>query len=72
MSMQFLLILQVCSFLTGECKTPVQSPSVYADWADCAADASVHSLTLLQKEGKLNVNKYKLAVKYSCHEITSL
>ena len=49
---KFILILSVCSFLTGECKNPVQPPVVYNDWAECAADASVKSLELLQKEGK--------------------
>ena len=46
---KFILVLSVCSFLTGECKNPVQPPVVYNDWAECAADASVKSLELLQK-----------------------
>ena len=54
--LKFILVLQVCSFLSGECKPPVQPPIVYNDWAECAADASVRSLELLQKEGKENVN----------------
>ena len=66
---KFILMLQVCSFLTGECKAPVQSPTVYPDWASCAADASLKSLELLQEEGKDNVNKYKLAVKFGCHAV---
>ena len=67
---KFILVLSVCSFLTGECKPPVQPPIVYNDWAECAADASVKSLELLQKEGKDNVNKYRLAVKYGCYPIS--
>ena len=46
---KFILILSVCSFLSGECKTPIQPTIVYDDWAECAADASVKSLELLQK-----------------------
>ena len=66
---KFILVLQVCSFLSGECKIAVQPPVVYNDWAECAADASVKSLELLQKEGKDNVNQYRLAVKYGCYEV---
>jgi hypothetical protein len=72
MSMKFLLILQVCSFLSGECKAPMQIPQLYSNWAECATDASVKSLELLQSEGFENVNNYRLAVKYGCHEITAL
>ena len=66
---KFILILSVCSFLTGEFKNPVQPPVVYNDWAECAADASLKSLELLQKEGKDNVNQYRLAVKFGCYQV---
>ena len=72
MSMKFLLILQVCSFLSGECKAPIEMPILYDNWAECAADASVRSLELLQVEGFEIVNNYRLAVKYSCHEVNTL
>ena len=66
---KFILVLSVCSFLTGECKPPVQPPIVYNSWADCATDASVKSLELLRKEGKDIVNKYRLAVKFGCYPV---
>ena len=69
---KFILILSVCSFLTGECKAPVQPPVVYNDWAECAADASLKSLELLQKEGKVNVNQFRLAVKFGCYEVNDV
>ena len=47
-------------------------PQVYNNWAECAADASVRSLELLQSEGFETVNTYRLAVKYGCHEINLL
>ena len=72
MATKFFLILQVCSFLTGECKTPIQVPQLYSNWAECAADASIKSLELLQSQGFENVNKYRLAVKYGCQELTAL
>ena len=69
---KFVLVLSVCSFLTGECRNPVQPPVVYNDWAECAADASVKSLELLQKEGKVNVNQFRLAVKFGCYEVNDV
>ena len=70
--LKFILGLQVWSFLSGECKPAVQPPIVYNDWAECAADASVRSLELLQKEGKDNVNRYRLAVKFGCYPVNDV
>ena len=47
-------------------------PILYDNWAECAADASVKSLELLQSQGFETVNNYRLAVKYGCHEINTL
>jgi len=70
--MKFILILQVCSFLSGECKPAIQPPDVYKDWAECAADASLKSLQLLQKEGKDIVNQHRLAVKFGCYPVNDV
>ena len=72
MSTQFLLILQVCSFLSGECKPVVQMPQLYNSWYECAKAGHVHGLELLQREGEFNINTYKLATKYGCYETNSL
>tara|TARA_B100000029_G_scaffold419060_1_gene424405 strand:+ start:1048 stop:1260 length:213 start_codon:yes stop_codon:yes gene_type:complete len=66
--MKFVLVISVCSFLTGECKPPVKFNHIYNSWAECAAAAQLNGLTLLQAEGINNVNKYRLGVKYSCKE----
>ena len=66
---KYLLILQVCSFLTGECKPPVEIEQKYNSWYECAAAGSLNSLTLLQKEGADVINEYKLSVKYGCLEV---
>ena len=69
---KYLLILQVCSFLTGECKPPVEVEQKYNSWYECAAAGSLNSLTLLQEECKENINEYKLSVKYGCLEIREI
>ena len=69
--MKFILVMSVCSFLTGECKAPVQF-NPYNSWAACAAAAQLNGLTLLQAEGIDNVNKYRLAVKYGCKPVVEM
>ena len=69
--MKFMLIMSVCSFLSGECKTPVQFKP-YNSWAECAYAAQLNGLTLLQAEGIENVNKYRLAVKYGCKPVVEM
>ena len=66
---KYLLILQVCSFLTGECKPPVELEQKYNSWYECAAAGSLNSLTLLQAQGAEVINEYKLSVKYGCYEV---
>ena len=70
--MKFILVMSICSFLTGECKAPVQFNHIYNSWAECAAAGQLHGLTLLQKVGVANVNKYQLAIKYGCKEIVEM
>ena len=48
--MKFVLVMSVCSFLTGECKAPVQFNHIYNSWAECAAAGQLNGLTLLQKD----------------------
>jgi len=69
--MKFMLIMSVCSFLSGECKAPVQFKP-YNSWAECAVAAQLNGLTLLQAEGIENVNKYRLAVKYGCKPVVEM
>ena len=69
---KYLLILQVCSFLTGDCRPSVEAEQKYNSWYECAAAGSLNSLTLLQEEGKETINKYKLSVKYGCYEIREI
>ena len=69
---KYLLILQVCSFLTGECKPVVEIEKPYNSWYECAASGNLNSLTLLQEEGKEIINEYKLSVKYGCYEIREI
>jgi len=67
--MKYILILWVCSFLNGqECMAPLEYPVVYDSWYECSRGAHKESLTLMTKMGYAYMNKYKIAMKYSCKE----
>ena len=44
---KYLLILQVCSFLTGECKPPVEMEQKYNSWYECAAAGQINGIKIL-------------------------
>mgnify|MGYP003148941068 CR=1 FL=1 len=66
---KYLLILQVCSFLTGECKPVVEIEQPYNSWYECAASGNLNSFTLLRAESVGDINEYKLSVKFGCFEV---
>jgi len=66
---KYLLILQVCSFLTGECKPVVEIEQSYNSWYECVASGNLNSLTLLRTESVDDINEYKLSVKFGCFEV---
>ena len=63
---KFILIIQVCSFLTGVCKPPVENTKLYNSWHECVVAAHIQSMNLLQSEGVANINEFHLATKYDC------
>lgn len=63
---KFILLIQVCSFLTGVCKPPVENTKLYNSWHECVVAAHIQSMNLLQSEGMSNMNEFRLATKYDC------
>ena len=65
--MKYVLIIWVCSFIQGNaCLPPVEVPKLYDSWYHCSIEAHKESLSLLQKMGYANGNKYKVGTKYTC------
>ena len=63
---KFILLMQVCSFLTGVCKPPIENAKLYNSWHECVVAAHIQSMNLLQSEGMSNMNEFRLATKYDC------
>jgi hypothetical protein len=68
---KYLLILQVCSFLTGECKPAIQY-GPYNNWHECSMAGMLNGMTQLQKESSQDINTYRLAVKFGCTPVNEV
>ena len=45
---------------------PMVYPTVFNSWYECSRAAHKESISILQKMGYANVNKYQMATKYNC------
>ena len=66
--MKFVLMLSVCSFLTGECKEPIKYEQTFDTWKDCAIVALNTSINFLETMDIETVNKFQLSKQYSCRQ----
>ena len=64
--MKFILMLSVCSFVTGECKEPITYGQTFDTWKQCAIVAMSTSMQYLQSMDDVTVNKFKLSTQYTC------
>ena len=64
--MKFVLMLSVCSFLTGECKEPIRYKQTFDTWKDCAIVALNTSIEYLELMDIETVNKFQLSTQYTC------
>jgi hypothetical protein len=64
--MKFVLMLSVCSFITGECKDPITYNQTFDTWKQCAIVALDTSIQYLELMDKDTVNELQLSTQYSC------
>ena len=66
--MKFILMLSVCSFVTGECKEPITYGQTFDTWKQCAIVAMNTSMQYLKSMDDETVNKYQLSTQYTCSQ----
>tara|TARA_R100001163_G_scaffold8662_1_gene8500 strand:+ start:363 stop:575 length:213 start_codon:yes stop_codon:yes gene_type:complete len=66
--MKFILMLSVCSFVTGECKEPITYGQTFDTWKQCAIVAMNTSMQYLKSMDDETVNKYQLSTQYTCRQ----
>ena len=71
--MKYILIIWVCSFVNNNgCLPPIESKITYGSWYECSVAAHKDSVSLLQKMGYAEVNRYKVGTKYTCRPVQTL
>jgi len=66
--MKFVLMLSVCSFVTGECKPPIVYGHTFNTWKHCALTALDTSVKYLESMDNKIVNELQLSTQYTCTE----
>jgi len=66
--MKFVLMLSICSFVTGECKDPIRYQETFDTWKECAIVALDTSIKYLEAMDTDTVNKFKLSTQYTCKQ----
>lgn len=63
--MKFILILQVCSSILGQCTDPIKM-GVYDSHYDCATAGFIQGLGGLREFGKEYVDQNRMLVNFTC------
>tara|TARA_A100001515_G_scaffold126374_1_gene111582 strand:- start:357 stop:569 length:213 start_codon:yes stop_codon:yes gene_type:complete len=62
---KFLLVLQICSALHGNC-LPQQTVDLYDSWYGCAKAGLSETITLLDIIGEDMINNNRIIITFSC------
>ena len=61
--LKFVLIMKVCSAVTGNC-LPEHNAGVHNSWYQCAAAGSLNTLSAMQEIGEVEINQRKIRLIY--------
>ena len=65
--MEFLLVVQICSILSGECMPPQSNESQLYSWSECVTAGGEATIEIANKDVKI-FDEHKLMIKYWCSE----
>jgi len=68
--MKFILVMSVCSFITGECLPPIKYLDYFDDWKTCAVKGLQVGAEALEAMDINTVNEHRLSIQYSCEPLT--
>ena len=71
---KFILLIWVCSFVgnPSSCLPPMQYPKQFDSWYECSRAAHTEALKITSKLGYKYINDNKIAMSYSCREMSSI
>jgi hypothetical protein len=71
---KFTLIIWVCSFLGAQpaCMAPLKYPKLFDSWYECSKTGYREASLIVTKMGYKYVNDNKIAMNYSCREVSTI
>ena len=70
--MKFVLVLVMCSGMSGTCIDPYQWPEKFNSMYDCLQAGYAESSKKLEEMGPENVNKLHAHIKFYCSKVTEI
>ena len=67
---KFLLVMQICSGLYGNCM-PEQTFLEHDTWSECSRQGTINTLANIDMLGDDYINTNKLYVKFTCREVNT-
>ena len=67
---KFLLVMQICSGLYGNCM-PEQTFLEHDTWVECSRQGTINTLATIDMLGDDYINTNKLYVKFTCREVNT-
>jgi hypothetical protein len=66
--MKFVLSMILCSSVSGTCLDPYPMPNQYDDLYSCLQAGYAESITKTEEIGQIDINEYKIFIKFFCKE----
>ena len=67
---KFLLVMQICSGLYGNCM-PEQTFLEHDTWSECSRQGTINTIATIDMLGDDYINTNKLYVKFTCREVNT-
>jgi len=66
---KFMLVMKVCSALTGNC-LPEHNAGVHNSWYECAIAGSLNTINAMQEIGEVEINDRKIFITFKCSPVS--
>ena len=67
--MKFMLVVTLCSFVSGECPIQFNDDTFYKDWSSCMKSGIEKSKSFIDGMEPQVLNNLKVAPKFMCYEV---
>ena len=68
-SMKFVLILSMCSYVSGACLPPYEWPEKFNSGYECSIADYEEAAKKLKEIGPVEVDKYRVSITFTCNGV---